>query len=138
MKAINYLERIETLDARIDALVEERARINNIATNMSASSGGEKVKSSGGPRKLETCVISLVDIDQEIDDCIRQKRAALDLINESCDKYCIELLYKRYFLGESWKTIAVQMHLSYKWVSGGLHQRALSQLQKGLDKSKPN
>lgn len=138
MKAITYLERIETLDARINALVEERSRLEELATRTSAQANSERVKSSGSPRKLETCVVNMIDIDQEIDECVRRKRAALNMINENCDKYCIELLYKRYFLGESWKTIAVQMHLSYKWVSGGLHQRALSQLQKGLDKIKPN
>lgn len=133
MKAITYLKRIETLDARINTLVEEKQHLLEIATRTSISTDNERVKSSGSPRKLETCVVNIVDIDSEISDCVKRKRDALKLINDYCDKYCIELLYKRYFVGKSWKTIAAQMKMSYKWVSGGLHSKALSQLQKGLD-----
>lgn len=33
----------------------------------------------------------------------------------------------------NWEQIAVDMSYTYKWVSGGLHQKALSQVQKVLD-----
>ena len=55
------------------------------------------------------------------------------LIFEACDSDCIDLLYKRYFLNKKWEEIAVEMNYTFKWVSGGLHQRALSQVQKLLD-----
>jgi len=36
----------------------------------------------------------------------------------------------------TWERIAVDMNFTYKWVSGGLHQRALAQVQKALDERK--
>lgn len=127
------MKQIEIIDTKIDALCEERARLEAIATSTTISTG-EKVKSSGNPHKMERCIVHIVDMEKEIDKYIQQKRDALDLISASCNKECIELLYKRYFVGMSWKEIAAHMKLSYKWVSGGLHSKALMQLQKALDK----
>ena len=66
MKAITYLKRIETLDARINTLVEEKQHLLEIATRTSISTDNERVKSAGSPRKLETCVVNIVDIGNYI------------------------------------------------------------------------
>ena len=72
-------------------------------------------------------------INSEIDRFVNFKAEAKNLIFSVCDSDCIDLLYKRYFLNKKWEEIAVEMNYTFKWVSGGLHQRALSQVQKALD-----
>lgn len=99
--------------------------------------GGERVQASGSQQKMADCVDRIIDLENEInteiDRFVRHKQEVLRIMDENCDPECITLLYARYFQYKAWEEIAVEMGYSYKWVSGGLHQRALSQVQKGLD-----
>ena len=137
MKAKNYLKQIGIMDARIAADKVELERLRAEATNTTSVLGGERVQSSGSQQKMADAVTDIVALEEKI---IREKRKyeayraeAKELVFEACDGYCITLLHKKYFQGMSWEEIAVDMNYTYKWVSGGLHQRALSQVQKALD-----
>lgn len=140
MKAKAYLNQIEYMDVKINTRIEEVARLNALATKTTAAMGGERVQASGSQQKMADCVTRIValknEINKEIDKLVGRKQEALKLMDEYCEPDCITLLYARYFQYKAWETIAVEMKYSYKWVSGGLHQRALAQLQKGLDKRK--
>lgn len=137
MKAINYLKKIKTMDAQIDADILEIARLEALATKTTAVMGGERVQSSGSQEKMADCVVKIVDmknrLNAEIDSFLDYKEKARKLIVEACDADCCRLLHKRYFLDHTWEQIAVQLNYTYQWVSGGLHQKALAQLQKALD-----
>lgn len=137
MRAINYLSRIEVMDAKIETKTEELERLRTLAEKTTASIGSERVQVSGNQQKLEDCVIKIVQVQEEInasiDRFVDYKREAMELIDNACDADCIKLLYKRYFSYMKWEEIAVDMNYTYQWVSGGLHQRALSQVQKALD-----
>jgi hypothetical protein len=147
MKAINYLKQIKKMDAKIDADIEELATLEALATKTTAAMGDERVQSSGSQQKMEAAVIKIValkdKITDEIDRFIEYKDQARQLVHDSCDEDCISLLTKRYFgvydstkgrtVYKTWEQIAVELSFSYQWVSDGLHQRALSQLQKALD-----
>ena len=71
-------------------------------------------------------------INAEIDRYIDYKQEARELLSE-CESECITLISKRYFQFKTWEEIAVDMNFTYQWVSGGLHQKALAQVQKALD-----
>ena len=137
MKAIDYLEQIKILDAKIETKTEELERLRTLAEKTTASAGGERVQASGNQQKLEDCVIKIVqaqnEINASIDRFVDYKKEAMELIDRACDADCIKLLYKRYFSYMKWEEIAVDMNYTYQWISGGLHQRALSQVQKALD-----
>ena len=137
MKAINYLKKIKTMDAQIDADILEIARLEALATKTTAVMGGERVQSSGSQEKMADCVVKIADmkdkLNKEIHDFLDYKDKARKLIAEACDADCCRLLHKRYFLDNTWEQIAVQLNYTYQWVSGGLHQKALAQLQKALD-----
>lgn len=137
MRAIDYLELIEKLDAKIETKTEELERLRTLAEKMTASLGGERVQASGNQQKLEDCVIKILQVQNEInasvDKFIDYKKEAMELIDHACDADCIRLLYKRYFSYMKWEEIAVDMNYTYQWISGGLHQRALAQVQKALD-----
>ena len=137
MKAIDYLEQIEKMDAKIETKMEELERLQTLAEKTTASLGGERVQASGNQQKLEDCVIKILkaqeEINASIDRFVDYKKEAMELIDRACDADCIRLLYKRYFSYMKWEEIAVDMNYTYQWISGGLHQRALAQVQKALD-----
>ena len=136
MKAINYLKQIKIMDAKINADVEELASLEALATRTTSVLGGERVQSSGSQQKMADCVAKIVDmktrINEEIDKFIDYKQEARELLSE-CESECITLISKRYFQYKTWEEIAVDMNFTYQWVSGGLHQKALTQVQKALD-----
>lgn len=137
MKAIVYLKQIEKMDIKINTDIDELGTLETLATKTSAVMGGERVQSSSSQQKMAECVTKIVamknQITDEIDIYIDYKQQARTFLVE-CDADCMNLLYKRYFLFKSWEEIAVEMGKTYKWVSGGLHQKALAQYQKALDK----
>lgn len=136
MKAKEYLERIKTLDAKINSDIEELAQLEALATKTTSVLGGERVQSSGSQQKMADCVAKIVEmkeqINAEIDAYIDFKKEARNVIC-ACDADCLTLVHKRYFQFKTWERIAVEMNFTYQWVSGGLHQRALSQVQRVLD-----
>lgn len=137
MKAIVYLKKIELMDAKINTRLEEVEKLNTLATKTTSVMGGERVQASTSQQKMADCITRIADlkaeINAEIDRFVNHKQEALKIMDKHCDPDCINLLYARYFQYKSWETIAHEMRYTYKWVSGGLHQRALAQVQKGLD-----
>ncbi len=137
MKAINYLKQIKKLDSEINTAIEELAELEALATKTTSVLGGERVQSSGSQDKMADCVVKIIDrrnkLNIDIDRFVDLKAEARQLIYEACDDACIELLCMRYLQKKSWEQIAVEMNYTYHWASGGLHQRALAQLQKKLD-----
>ena len=136
MKAINYLKQIKIMDAKINADIEELTSLETLATRTTSVLGGDRVQSSGSQQKMADSVAKIVDlreqINAEIDRFIDYKQEARELISV-CDAECITLISKRYFQFKTWESIAVDMNFTYQWVSGGLHQKALAQVQKALD-----
>lgn len=146
MKAKVYLKKIRKMDAMINADIEELAQLEALATKTGAVMGGERVQTSGSQQKMADCVVKIVEmkdkINTEIDSYINYKAEARRMLCE-CSADCIMLLQKRYFgvcddekkktVYKTWEEIAADMNFTYKWVSGGLHQRALSQFQKAMD-----
>jgi hypothetical protein len=137
LKAKEYLRQIKTMDAKINTDIEELASLEALATKTTSVLGDERVQSSGSQQKMADAVVKIADlrnsINEQIDRFIDFKEEVKNLLFESCDSECISLLYKRYFQDKKWEEIAVEMKYTFKWVSGGLHQRALSQVQKALD-----
>ena len=148
VKAKEYLLEIQKMDARIDADIEELAQLQSLAEKTTSVLGGERVQASGNQDKMADCTIKIMlmkqKINAEIESFIDYKAEAREMISKACDANCIKLLSKRY-IGElneesnrveyrSWEEIAVELGFTYQWVSDGLHQRALAQLQKQLDK----
>lgn len=147
MKARTYLERIKKLDANIDARIDEIATLDAIATKTTSVMGGERVQASTSQQKMADTVGKIVELKEklndEIDRFIDMRNEARNLIEKACDADCQRLLRMRYIgrFNESknriefakWEQIAVEMGFTYQWVSDGLHQRALAQLQKVLD-----
>lgn len=142
MEAITYLEQIEKYEAAIEVQEDELESLETLRDKITASYDGERVQTSGSPKKLENCVIRIMQLKEEYAESIinlqNYRNEALILIKQSCDADCIRLLYKRYFAHMDWGDIASDMNYTYHWVSNGLHKRALSQVQKALDEREKN
>lgn len=138
MKAINYLRKIRIMDEKISVDILEIEQLESLAMKTtSVMDGNETVKSSGSQQKMADCVVKIVDkideLNKEINAFVDYKTNAIRLIYEACEPDCSKLLYMRYIQGKKWEQIAVEMNYTYKWVSCGLHQMALRQLQSKLD-----
>lgn len=142
MEAITYLEQIKKYEAAIEVQEDELESLETLRDKITASYDGERVQTSGSPKKLENCVIRIMQLKEEYAESIinlqNYRNEALILIKLSCDADCIRLLYKRYFAHMDWGDIASDMNYTYHWVSNGLHKRALSQVQKALDERERN
>ena len=136
MKAINYLRQIKVMDAKINSYIEQLGQLETMATKTTSVFGDERVQSSSSQQKMSDCVAKIVDmknqITDEIDKFIDYKKEAMEILS-TCDAECINLIYKRYFMFETWEQIAVDMEYTYQWVSGGLHKKALMQFQRGFE-----
>lgn len=139
MKAISYLGQIKVMDAKINADIGELEQLEALAAKTTSVMGGERVQASGSQQKMEDCVVKIVgmkeQINREIEEFINYKKEARQILS-GCSADCITILHKRYFQFKTWEQIAVDMNFTYKWVSGGLHQRALSQFQRVMDERK--
>ena len=140
MRAIDYLKKIGILDAQINNDIDEIAQLEALATKTTSVLGGERVQASVSQDKMADCVVRITALKARLSDeilaMLQYKNVARKVINEACDADCCSLLHKRYFLNRKWEEIAVEMGFTYQWVSGGLHQRALSQVQRLLDEGK--
>lgn len=147
MKAKEYLQEIKKMNEVIENTLDEIKVLEALATSATASMESERVQSSSDQQRMANCVNKMVDMQKRLCDDISHyaeiREQATELVNRVCDKDCITLIRKRY-LGEynestqkvvfkTWEQIAVEMGHTYQWVAGGLHQRALSQVQKALN-----
>lgn len=136
MNAIIYLKRIKKMDMKIKVTMEELAQLEALATKTSVAMGDERIQSSGSQQKMADCVVKIADakneINKEVEELTRCKNEAMQILS-NCDAECIAILHKRYFQFKTWEQIAAEMGFTYKWVSGGLHQKALAQFQKTMD-----
>lgn len=137
MKAFDYLNQIKRMDTKINNDIEELASLQALATKTTSALGGNKVHVSGSQQKMADCVIKIAElkekIDREIDVYVECKDKVKQFVHEACDADSCRLLYLRYFQFETWENIAEEMKFSYQWVAGGLHKRALSQVQEKLN-----
>lgn len=117
--------------------LESLAELKVLATKTTSVMGDERVQASGSQQKMADCVVKIVALQEkitdEIDGFVDYKQEVISMIQSACDADCILLLHKRYLQYKKWEQIAEDMGYTHKWVSCGLHQRALSQLQKKLD-----
>ena len=136
MQAIEYLRQIKRLDNLIHSKMEEVERLRCMAAKVTASSDGERVKSSGSQQKMADTVDKILDLQEEIkediDRFVTMKRNVMQVIDCMENADYINLLYCRYFQYMTWEAIACRMGYTYKWVCT-LHGRALNQMDAILD-----
>ena len=129
MNAKEYLSQLRFRSAKIDALLERRAKYRDLAlrcTTLYRGSPGGTLRVSS----VEEYVCRIVDLEQEIDQrlsaYVRLTREIERAIDAVPDPRYRELLRFRYVNGWSLSRIAREMHMSEDWVKH-LHGEALQQ-----------
>ena len=135
MRAKEYLRQLEKLDRMIENKLIERQRWLDLATDTTAALHGERVQSSGNKQRMESAIVSMVDLEKEIDDCIDRlvdtRRDVVGVIEQlNATEY--DLLHKIYVQHIPIYDVATKSDKSYSWTTT-VHGRALKNVQNILD-----
>lgn len=135
MKAQQYLEQVDKLEAIIQNKMIEKEQWRDIAQSITGRYEGERVQSSGSKSKMADAADRMIQIDGEIDRLIgEQIEIRLDIIRTieqlKVDDY--DVLHKIYIQHKSFKEVAAAKNKSVSWATT-IHGRALQALQKVLD-----
>lgn len=134
-----YLEQVWKQECIIKNKLIEKQQWMDIALGITASMGGEVVKTSGTKNKMGDAVAKCVDIEAEIDAQIDKfidiKKDVLSVIESvnSATEYMI--LHMRYIQYIKLKDIALEWDEEYTNITTA-HGRALASVQKILEERK--
>ena len=138
MKATNftYNEKVRWLRRYRDALrLEEelrqeleaqRARACKTTAALTGMPGG------GGdgqalPRAVESIVAAQQELQAQINLCGAVRQEVVAVLDQVADERDLEILRRRYLLGQRWENISVEMHIELRWVYRR-HRRAVTAL----------
>jgi hypothetical protein len=136
MRAKEFLSQAYLLDQRIKCKSEQVRRLNELATNCSATLTGMPGNPNRGGSAMADAVCEIIDLENEISrDMTRlvetQKRIK-EVIGKVGDVELRIILEQRYLCGSAWEKIAMSLCHNRRWVFR-LHDKALSEAQKILD-----
>jgi len=133
MTAKKYLERLRTIDIRIEQKIEELTRLEDIATSVGNLAYGQRKKRSGTGDKVGNHASAIVDlqneINHEIDGFVKDKHTVINQINNLEDGRYINILFKYYVEHKDFETIAGEMMYAYGHALR-IHKAALDHFQK--------
>ena len=116
MDARDYLERALDIDERIKNKTLEIEQWRAIAECTTANAEGERVQSSGSLHKMEDACIKINEIENEINDMIKNlidlKQDIIRTIDQIEDTKSYSLLHKRYVQGKSMEDIQEEKGIS--------------------------
>ena len=138
MAAKEWLNRGRKLNGEINALIEARNEIFNLACGTSAGSSDDKVQTSRR-NTSEDVFVKYADytrlIDSRIDELCAVKQEIMEAINKIEDCILRELLIRYYINCKTRETAAEEMGYSDKWVRTELHKTALRAIEKQIETS---
>lgn len=70
MKAKDYLYQVKKIDKMIDNKIAEKTQWEAIAMGTTASINGDRVQASGSQQKMEEKILKIIEIEEEINECI--------------------------------------------------------------------
>lgn len=133
-----FLKSVEKLDAILENKLIEQMQWKEVALNISANIGGERVQSSHCPSKMADAVIKCVAMEEEIAECvdklIAEKKKVIGVLEQLYSPTEYRILHMRYIQYISLSDIADRLNREYTWVTT-THGRALKNVQKILDKN---
>ena len=126
---VAWLRRYQDSLRRERELVQEvealRSRACRTSAALSAAPGGSD--GQGLPRAVEAILAAQAALAAQVSACQAARAAVAGVIEMVRDPRDREILRRRYLLGQRWETIAVEMHLEYRWVTRR-HRRAVERM----------
>lgn len=141
MTAKEYLQQVEKLDLLIQNKLAEKQQWLEVALDITAHLGGERVQTSGSKSKMAEAVEKCIDVEREIsaliDRMIDTKDEIISVIEGVENPTEYDVLHKRYIQKMSLQQIADRYGKEYSWATT-THGRALKSAQDVLDKKYQN
>lgn len=109
----------------VDALTDDLNRVRRDAYSLKAVRIGDKVQSSHKQdlaQVVERIEHYELKLQAAIDELIRLKTEASDIIKDEPDLCTRAILYRRFILAESWDKITWEVGYSRSWASQALEQ----------------
>lgn len=135
MLAKDYLSNIKWVNYNIQSKLQQIDDLRNM--RITAKLNDIPFSNSFGHSKVESAVLSILDleeeIDQKVDELVEYKKAVLEMINKLNNKELMLILELRYIQGYKFDKIAEIMNYDRRQISR-LHNRALDKFQKILDR----
>ena len=137
MTAKQYLDQIRNYQRRIDRINDEIARLESVATNTTQNLTGMPHNPSPSQSRMADAVCKIIDKQNELRieknkmESLRMEATALIAQLENADYR--DLLGKRYLESKAWEDIIYEMGFERSWVYR-IHQKALAEVQKALEK----
>ena len=135
-----FLERVEMIDVLVENKLIERKQWRELAMNITANMGGERVQSSRATTsKMEDCVVKCLMVEDEIavevDRLIEEKQKAVQTIERLHSPMEYRVLHMRYIRYMDFEGIADDLKKDYSWVTT-THGRAVKHVMEILSKEK--
>ena len=132
--AKEYLQQVRVKDARIKNLQRDKEALRDLMFSLSNSGGdGERVQTSPDPDKFGTFYSRIDEKERQIIDSINElvdfKLKVSSEIRQLNDWRYIDILYRKYILGQTWKEIAMEKEYSIRYAQN-LNGQALLEFEK--------
>lgn len=134
--AKEYLRKVKLCDTHINNKLAELERLKAMVQKITVTWKDDVV--SGGSRsqdKLGDAVARIIDLQRElnndIDNYVDMKQEIRGIVDKIEDANQVDVIYKRYFLYESFEQIACEMHMTFRNVLY-IHGKALEAVEEKL------
>ena len=111
-----YLNRLKTIDKRINMKLEEAERWRGIAENHTSHISDVKVQSSPKPDKMADAIANALLYEQEsyalANELVEQKKVMVDQIFDMDEKYC-PILNLFFMQNKSYKEIQSELNMTF-------------------------
>lgn len=134
--AKKYLEEIERDNTTIENKLAEINQLENLATNISATTSVTPVQSSGTSDRIGKIVADIADKENELqklcDEFVDKINERIKLIEQLNDRLHYIILHKHYVQFKPFKLIAKEVNYTYDYVIKK-HTSALIEIEKILN-----
>jgi len=136
VNAKDYLSQAFQLDLRINSKLEQVSMLRGLALKTTSVLQDDKVQSTKQQSPMETALVKLMSLEEEINDDIDQlidlKRELAAFVSEMDTPSYRLLLELRYLSGSTWEEVATIMGYDVRWVYR-LHRKALKEATERLE-----
>lgn len=128
-RAKQVLQEYRQLERRVSEKTERLAALMASATRANSSTEATRVSGTGARSRVEQAVITIIDLESQLDKSIDQKNAQRHAIQNAIDAMKDErearLLELRYIDGRSWASVMTRMGIGETY-SRVIHESALA------------
>ena len=139
MTAKDYLSQAYRIDQRINAKLEQIARLRSLTQRVTTTFDSQRVSRTRDVTSTQTAINRLIEAEEKVNkdidafiDCKREIQEVIDCLE---DDDCRLLLELRYLCMKCWDDIAIEMHISRAHVYR-LHNLALATTEDILEKGR--